>query len=195
MSLRDILRMLFGGSRPVPPPRPPVVPPPPPPPPTVPVPDPGVDRARTVRALLDLHNKTREAYDLDPLALSPELALAAEKHAKWMADHGVMSHTGANGSSVGQRVSAEKYYWRGVGENIAAGQRTAEAVMKAWMNSPGHKSNILGSYKHVGVSFWKDAQGRIFWCVVFARPSNPNAFVVEEYEVNTPDGIWATTEE
>jgi len=189
MGLRDLLRMLFGGSRPTPPPPPPVSPPPPPPPPS-----PELERARIIRALYDLHNKTRSVYDLPALVINGDLADAAQKHADWMAAHGVLSHIGEGGSTVGQRVSREGYYWRAVGENIAAGQRTAEEVMKAWMNSSGHKANILGNYLHVGLAFAKDASGRIFWCVDFGRPPVTNAFVVEEVEVNTPGGIWAPTE-
>lgn len=192
MSLRDILRRLFGWECPTPPP-PPVVPSPPPAPPP-PAPDPGVGESRMVRALIDLHNKTRLAYDLDPIELDFRLAEAAAKHAAWMSSHGVLSHTGEGGSTVGRRAGAAGYQWRGVGENIAAGQRTVEAVMKAWMNSPGHKANILGNYKHFGVAFEADVSGRLFWCVVFARPPVANAFVVEEVEANTPSGVWAPTE-
>lgn len=189
MGLRDLLRMLFGGSRPVPPLPPPVVPLPPPPPPT-----PELERARTIRTLLDLHNKTRAAYDLPELTISAELGRAAERHVLWMADTRTLSHTGYGGSTVGSRASHEGYYWRGVGENIAAGQVTAEEVMKAWMNSPGHRSNILGNYKHIGLAFAKDRSGRMFWCVVLARPAVTNKFLVEEIEVNVHEGIWAPTE-
>jgi uncharacterized protein YkwD len=149
-----------------------------------------------LRTLIDLHNKTRSAYDLDPLEFDFRLAEAAAKHAAWMASHGVLSHTGDGGSTVSRRVSATGYRWQGVGENIAAGQRTAESVMKAWMSSPGHKANILGNYKHFGVSFEAEASGRLFWCVVFARPplAKAGSVVVEEVEVHTLEGIWAPVE-
>merc|ERR1711963_942203 len=56
---------------------------------------------------------------------------------------GVFSHPGSDGSSVGVRVSREGYSWRAVAENIAKGQRDAQAVVRAWMRSAGHRRNIL----------------------------------------------------
>jgi len=67
-----------------------------------------------------------------------------------------MSHTGSNGSSVSDRVNRVGNIEgsRGVGENVAMGQRTPEAVVSAWMNSEGHRANILRSETtHIGIGF------------------------------------------
>lgn len=191
MSLRDILRMIFGGARPTPPPPPPVVPPPPPPPPPA-APDDFLKR------VVDLHNKTRDAYGLPPLELDGRLVVAAQSHADWMARVQTLSHTGVNLSTPGSRARDVGYLWRAVGENIAAGQRTPEEVVKAWMGSPGHKGNILGSYQHFGVGFARDARGRLWWCVIFGRPTvaaSTTLVVVEENETNYAGGIWAPNQE
>jgi uncharacterized protein YkwD len=69
-----------------------------------------------------------------------------------MARSGVMSHTGPDGSTMSSRVDAAGYLWSTLGENIARGQSDAAAVMDAWMNSPGHRANILNcSFKEIGI--------------------------------------------
>lgn len=192
MSFRDILRMLFGGERPKPPAPPP--PPPPPPPPVSPptLPPPGMDMAVI---LLRLHNATRDAYDHGALALDTKLCLAAQGHADWMAQNSTLSHTGRGGSSLADRVTDVGYRWRGLGENIAAGQKTPEEAIRSWMGSSGHKANILGNYTHIGIGIARDSRGRMWWCVDFGRPV-PSTFslVVEEPEVNCAGGIWAEQE-
>ena len=58
--------------------------------------------------------------------------------------------------------------YRTAGENIAKGQKTAESVMKGWMNSSGHRANILSSaYTHIGVGYAKDSRGNTYWVQMF----------------------------
>jgi uncharacterized protein YkwD len=69
-----------------------------------------------------------------------------------MAASGVMSHTGPDGSTMTSRVEAAGYEWSTLGENIARGQSDAASVMESWMNSPGHRANILNcSFTELGV--------------------------------------------
>lgn len=83
---------------------------------------------------------------------------------------GIFSHV-INGLGPADRVSATGYTWHAVGENIAWGYMTPDAVMTGWMNSAGHKANILGSsYTELGVGYALDAAGRPYWVQVFARP-------------------------
>jgi uncharacterized protein YkwD len=83
-----------------------------------------------------------------------------------MFGNGKMSHTGKNKSSVGARVRETNYTAVAVGENIAHGYSTIESVMKGWMNSSGHRSNILRpQYIECGL-----AQVGNYWCAVFAAP-------------------------
>lgn len=57
------------------------------------------------------------------------------------------------------------------GENIAMGQRTPQEVVQAWMNSPGHRSNILNkNFTEIGVGLAKDANGNPYWTQMFIRP-------------------------
>ena len=71
-----------------------------------------------------------------------------------MATNNYFSHTGSDGSTFDSRISATGYSYRMAGENIAAGAATAEAVMELWMNSPGHRANILNcGYTQIGVGY------------------------------------------
>jgi uncharacterized protein YkwD len=71
------------------------------------------------------------------------------------------------GSPFTQRLYKEGYHFCSAGENIAMGQPTPAAVFKAWMNSPGHRTNILkASYRDVGFGM-AQANGMIYWCADF----------------------------
>ncbi|WP_326593311.1 CAP domain-containing protein [Streptomyces sp. NBC_01294] len=73
---------------------------------------------------------------------------------------GVMSHTGPDGSTMTSRVEAAGYAWSRLGENIARGQSDADAVMKAWMNSSGHRANILNcAFREIGIGVHKGDGG------------------------------------
>jgi uncharacterized protein YkwD len=102
-----------------------------------------------------------------PLTWNDQLSKAAYNHSNDMFTNNFFSHTGTGNTNVGQRVTAQGYTWQTVGENIALGNHTEQSVMNAWLNSPGHCSNIMYSgFKDVG--FGK--QGN-YWTQVFAaRP-------------------------
>jgi|SRR5690554_1583690 len=100
------------------------------------------------------------------LALERRLVAAAEVHTADMVRNGFFSHTGSDGSSVGQRVTREGYAWRAVGENIAWGQRSVEQVVAAWMESPGHCRAIMDAqFTELGA-----ARAENHWTLVFATP-------------------------
>lgn len=102
--------------------------------------------------VLALVNEERAAAGCSPLTLNPRLVKAADDYSDVMANAGVMSHTGPDGSTMTSRVEAAGYTWSTLGENIAQGQQDAASVMDAWMHSPGHKANILNcSFKEIGV--------------------------------------------
>lgn len=104
------------------------------------------------------------------MSLQPLLNQAAQAHAETMASTGQFSHT-INNLGPSDRVTAAGYSWRAVGENIAYGYSTPAAVMTGWMNSSGHRANILGAnYTELGVGMVKDSKGRAYWVQVFARP-------------------------
>ena len=68
------------------------------------------------------------------------------------------------------RLARVGFSWRAAAENVASGQTTAGSVMAAWMNSPGHRSNILSTNTRIGVGFAVAADGRRYWTQVFATP-------------------------
>jgi uncharacterized protein YkwD len=100
--------------------------------------------------------------------MNSKLNSAAQKHADWMAQTRQYSHAGDGGKTFWTRLLAEGYQPSGAGENIAYGHRTVSDVMAEWMQSPGHRQNILNpAYKHVGYGVASHG-GRLYWCVVFA---------------------------
>ncbi|ELR66095.1 hypothetical protein C942_00423 [Photobacterium marinum] len=109
-------------------------------------------------------------------ALTWDYALeqAAFVHSSNMANYNFFSHTGLDGTQPADRVTAQGYDWRAVGENIAAGQKDIDAVMTAWLNSPGHCKNIMSAnYTQIGVASVLGSSGSqysIYWTQNFARP-------------------------
>jgi uncharacterized protein YkwD len=127
-----------------------------------------------VQAVLTLVNAERGARGIAPVSLHGQLTQAAQAHAADQFNRNCLtqlSHTGTDGSSPGDRIARTGLSVRTWGENIACGQRTPAQVMTAWMNSPGHASNILNSsFTHIGISASPDSDGRMYWVQVFATP-------------------------
>lgn len=120
--------------------------------------------------LLRLVNAERQRVNAPPLALNDKLTAAAQRHSQDMATSHRMSHTGSDGSTMQARIDATRYAWSTIGENVAMGQPTAAAVMTAWMNSPGHRRNILNpAFTELGVGYARGG-GQPYWTQVFARP-------------------------
>jgi uncharacterized protein YkwD len=147
---------------------------------TVPV----LDAAAAARRVLALVNEARAAprrcgdtaYPAaKPLAYSSRLERAAAAHARDMARRGALDHRGADGSTPGERVRRAGYRWLAVAENVAAGQRDADAVVRSWLASPGHCANIMGGeFSEMGVAFATNAasEAGIYWAQVFALPES-----------------------
>jgi uncharacterized protein YkwD len=105
------------------------------------------------RQVLTLVNQHRHAIGLRPLRRSASLTRAARWKSKHMARYRYFEHSDPSGRSVFQRIADCGFKSRAaLGENIAAGQRTPQAVFRAWLNSPGHRRNIeLAAYRYIGV--------------------------------------------
>lgn len=120
-----------------------------------------------------LVNLERAKYKLPPLKLNSLLANAAKLHSTNMARRGVMSHTlyGTTLPALSTRLDYVGYRnYRAWGENVAAGYTTAQAVVAAWMKSPGHRANILSAnFTEIGVGMVKSASGQVFWTQVFGK--------------------------
>lgn len=116
--------------------------------PTTTTPPVEVSQARQVVALV---NEARDLAGCKPLRVDDRVVEAAQGHSTDMAQRDYFSHTTPEGVDFAQRMRAAGYPSPG-GENIAMGQRSAEQVMKAWMNSDGHRRNILNcGFTTIGV--------------------------------------------
>lgn len=125
-------------------------------------------RGGTTAEVLALVNEERADAGCRPLTADGTLGRVADTYAGVMADTQRLSHTGPDGSTVGDRVTRSGYTWSSVGENIARGQADAEAVVDAWMNSPGHRANILNcSFRELGIGV-DQGSGGPWWTQVFA---------------------------
>ncbi|PZV06933.1 MAG: hypothetical protein DCF32_08640 [Leptolyngbya sp.] len=126
--------------------------------------------AAIAQEILRLVNIERQRVNAPPLVLNDKLTAAAQRHAQDMATSRRMSHTGSDGSTMRSRIDATQYNWSTIGENVAMGQPTAAAVIAAWMNSPGHRQNMLNpAFTELGVGYAIGAN-RPYWAQVFARP-------------------------
>jgi uncharacterized protein YkwD len=138
-------------------------------------------------------NQIRRSAGLRLLARNRALDLAAQVHAEDMARYNFMSHFGSNGSSPAARIRAAGYPWINWAENVAVGYATPAAVMNGWMNSPGHRRNILNAnLREIGIGFVR-APGtgwRTFWCQDFGTRRGGTISAVE----NTPEPDFATGE-
>ncbi|MGP4112390.1 CAP domain-containing protein [Streptomyces sp. 4N509B] len=104
-----------------------------------------------VEAVLTLVNEARAEVGCDPLVLDEDLALLAGEHSRDMAERGYFSHGDPDGLTPWDRALAAGVDYLG-GENIARGQADAQAVMDAWMNSDGHRANILNcDFRTIGI--------------------------------------------
>ncbi len=110
-----------------------------------------------------LTNAARKAAGCPAVRLDAHLRTAAREHSTDMAQKRYFSHTGSDGTSFDQRVTAAGYR-NPLSENIAEGYPTAAAVLQAWLNSPPHKANIVDcSAKAVGVGVARASNGAVLW--------------------------------
>ena len=121
-------------------------------------------------AVLVIVNAERAKAGCRALTVDSRLAAAARKHSADMVARDYFSHTTPDGVSFSKRIDAEGYKWSLVGENIAAGQRNATEVMKAWMKSPGHRANILNcGYRNIGIGVVQNGRSPV-WTQDFGTP-------------------------
>ncbi|MDG9717947.1 CAP domain-containing protein [Streptomyces sp. DH24] len=123
---------------------------------------------RTVTDVVGLTNRERAAAGLPPLAVDPLLTAAAQAHSADMVARDFYSHTSPDGARPWDRAATAGSSRRTVGENIACGQRSPAEVVRGWMNSPGHRANILGpGFTHIGVGFAGGGRSGTYWTQLF----------------------------
>lgn len=136
-----------------------------------PAPDqPGTDGSQDAFAneVVRLVNEERAKAGLPALTVDRGAASAAQVRAKEIERS--FSHTRPDGSSFNSALTEAGVNFRGAGENIAYGQNSPEKVMEGWMNSSGHRANILNSsYTSIGVGHYQNASGVNYWTQLFIR--------------------------
>ncbi|MRX40447.1 CAP domain-containing protein [Flavobacterium sp. LC2016-23] len=117
--------------------------------------------------LMQLINNYRTSIGLNALEKVNHISNKCEEHNKYMIANNVVDHSDFVSRSENiMKVLAAK----NVGENVAYNYKTSEAVLKAWLESPGHKKNIEGNYTHFGISVTTDpATGKKYYTNIFAR--------------------------
>ena len=119
-------------------------------------------------------NRNRRRNGLEPLRKNSRLSQAAQAHVDDMDNVGrYLGHLGSDGSDLSDRIDKVGYQWRYIAENAASGQGTAKQVVRSWMNSPGHRANLLSDeVSEIGVGFSSnDETGTPYWIQKFASPA------------------------
>ncbi|MEU5535512.1 CAP domain-containing protein [Streptomyces sp. NPDC020362] len=124
--------------------------------------------SRTATEVVALTNTERARAGLPPLTADPLLATAAQAHCADMAARDFYAHTSPDGSEPWDRAAAAGSRRSTIGENIACGQRSPAEVVDGWMNSPGHRANILKpEFTHLGVGFTGGGRAGTYWAQLF----------------------------
>jgi uncharacterized protein YkwD len=132
-----------------------------------------VERPSSVSTLLELANAQRAKAGLAPLRANSQLMRAAQTQAEQTATVRRLEHVlpDAKYPRPEDRLDASGYPWRAWAENIAFGQPTPSDAVEAWMQSPGHRKNLLNpKYTELGTGVAVDATGRPYYVQVFGRP-------------------------
>ncbi|MFI8490980.1 CAP domain-containing protein [Streptomyces rubrogriseus] len=120
--------------------------------------------ARTTAEVVGLTNRERAGAGLPALAVDARLTAAAQAHSADMVTRDFYSHTDPDGGKPWDRAAAAGADRRTVGENIACGQRSPAEVVEGWMNSPGHRANILkAGFTHIGVGLAGGGRAGTYW--------------------------------
>jgi uncharacterized YkwD family protein len=119
--------------------------------------------------VIRLVNAEREKAGLAPLTNNDTLSYVATVKSQDMVDNNYFSHTSPVYGGLREMLQYFQVNYRGSAENIAAGQKTPEEVMKAWMDSQGHRNNILHpDFRQIGVGIVDGGQyGGITWTQLF----------------------------
>jgi uncharacterized protein YkwD len=134
----------------------------------------GAAAASAIRGMLvDLTNAERANAGVVSLEANDRLMRAAQIDADQLGDHGTFAHVlpDAPYPRPYERLAAADYRWRAYGENIAT-THDADRAMQLWMESPGHRANILnGRFTQIGIGYATAADGRRYYVQVFGRPA------------------------
>jgi uncharacterized protein YkwD/stress response protein SCP2 len=124
--------------------------------------------SRTAAEVVALTNSARGRTGLPPLAVDARLTTAAQAHCADMVARDFYAHTSPDGAQPWDRAAAAGSRLRTIGENIACGQRSPAEVVDGWMNSPGHRANILKrEFTRIGIGFTGGGRAGTYWAQLF----------------------------
>lgn len=122
------------------------------------------------RQVVDLVNAERAKAGVAPLTLDSSISNVARTKSQDMATNNYFAHTSPTYGSAGSMLSQFGVKYSAWGENIASGQKTPQQVVTAWMNSQGHRENILSStFTKIGVGYATNSKGVAYWTQMFVR--------------------------
>ena len=128
--------------------------------------DDAVTNSEFVNQVLTLVNEERAKSGLSPLTLDTAACDAAQTRAREIVSN--FSHTRPGGKSFSTALTEAGVTFRSAGENIAYGQTSPSQVMNSWMNSSGHRANIMSkNYTKIGIAHYEDASGTDYWVQLF----------------------------
>lgn len=120
--------------------------------------------------IIHMVNSARAERNLPPLEQDKRLNNLADKKAKIMAKEENLSHTAGGYNSFSDLIKEAGIKYLAVGENIARNWRTPEEVMEAWLNSSGHRANIMSKkFTKIGVGKAVNSKGDIYWVQLFIK--------------------------
>jgi len=121
--------------------------------------------------VIQLCNQERAKYGLPALRPEWQVSRVARHKSMDMRDKRYFSHQSPTYGSPFDMLKVYNISYRSAGENIAMGQTTAQEVVRSWMNSEGHRKNILSrDFTHIGVGYAEGGSGRFYWTQMFIRP-------------------------
>lgn len=128
-----------------------------------------IDNIKSIEnQVIQLTNQQRAKYGLPALKADWQLSRVARYKANDMRDKNYFSHTSPTYGSPFTMIKNFGITYRSAGENIAAGQTTPQAVVQSWMNSSGHRANILKQdFTHIGVGYSKGGSYGHYWVQMF----------------------------
>lgn len=132
-------------------------------------PSPALQESFSIQSL-DLANAIRARWNLPALSWDDTAAYAAYLHSEDMALNDYFSHENLDGQSPFDRLSAAGVEYRSASENIAAGYKSAIYVHEGWMNSEGHRQNVLGDYTRLGVGTYLGGSNQTYYTQKFYTP-------------------------
>lgn len=127
-----------------------------------------IDVAAWEQEVFDLVNQIREENGLEPFVYNETLAETARAHSQDMIDRNFFDHTNPDGKSPFDRMRDNGLSYSMAAENIAMGYPSPEAVVEGWMNSDGHRANILGGCEELGVGLALGGSYGYYWTQCFA---------------------------